>query len=648
MAQDAQVQDILLQLPRPPKVVVTAGMPYVNGILHLGHLAGAFVPADIYARWWRIVVGAENVLFVSGTDDHGVAALGAAQQAGKPTREFIQHIRSQHQKTLQNYDISLDTYASTSDPQHLEDHRLHCHEFLHALAHQGQLSVRSTAQYYDEKLECFLPDRWVQGRCPVCNHEGAYSQECGHCGAYYEPGALIDPISVLSGGVPVLRNTRHIWWDMMPLAPHLWQHVQDSRRTFPKAAYQQLCGEIAPGVVLHDGAVAMERQDVLKSQLPTFKKIHRRGGGTVLQFSSYADLEQAREVLKTEGIAHAVRCDWAQRTLSRDTTWGVPLPEGLGLGAEERERKSFYVWPDSLIAPLSFSRRALQDRGEGAEAYLRYWQDPQAQRHQFIGVDNLYFYGIMQSALWMAASAACSAASSAAPSWQMSRIHSRFHLQVSGEKMSKSKGNYYTADELLAEKGYSSDEVRWFLASLSLREKSSNWDFKAFDERNSFLAGPMAAAFEKPIAAAHSQFGGKVPAGRLIERVSVATEKLTRSYVKFMPHAQYPQFLGVLENYARIINSIFHTHKPHDDRHPLQQREDGLYSSFYILKNLLIWLYPFAPSTMENLRECLNLSPSVYTIRELGTGMPAHHSIGVLRPFFSGSPKAQHSSQEKL
>ena len=637
---EALYQDILAKLSRPTKVVVTAGMPYVNGELHLGHLAGVFVPADIYARWWRMVVGRENVVFVSGSDDHGVEALGAFEKSGKPLAAFISSVRSTHQNTLASYAISLDVYASTSDPKDLPDHTQYCHEFLQALNRKDQLSVRSTEQYYDTQRQCFLPDRWVRGTCPVCGYGDAYSQECPHCGAYYESTELGEPRSALSGTTPELRSTRHLWWDMFPQAPLLWQHIQSSRSLFPKAVYQQLCGDMAPALNL--GESFEESAALLKQNQLSYKKMNQKGGGVRLQFSSFEDLKRACELLEAEGVVCEVHKSWARRFLSRDTFWGVSLPEGLGLSLEERKQKSFYVWPDSLIAPLSFTKRALRSRGEEEELYLDYWGRSTSERHQFIGVDNLYFYGLMQSALWQAS---WQGDEPEEGEWQMSRIHSRFHLQVEGEKMSKSRGNFYTADELLQDRGYSSDQIRYFLATLSLRDKPSNLEFSTLERRNNFLAGPLNAAFEKPLAAAHSKFGGRVPEGQLLDKVRVATEKVMRQYVKFMPQAQYPQFLGAVENYARIINSIFHSHKPHDDRHALEERKDGLYSSFYILKNLLIWLYPFAPDTMERLRKSLGLGPEVYTIDELATGIRPGHKIGVQERFFPSL--SQDDSSEK-
>ena len=202
--------------------------------------------------------------------------------------------------------------------------------------------------------------------------------------------------------------------------------------------------------------------------------------------------------------------------------------------------------------------------------------------------------------------------------------------------MSKSLGNFVTADSLI-ERGYSSDQVRYYLALLGLSRKQSNWEFDALDERNRFLAGPLNASFERPISACHSKFGGIVPEGELLEEVVDATEKMVQRYVGSMRKAEYHSMLFGLENYARTINSLFTRFKPHDDRHPEEGRRNALYSSFYVLKNLMIMLSPFCPDTMNRLRVALQLPPEVFSIDELGVPIPAGHAIGPNAEYF---PKA--------
>jgi methionyl-tRNA synthetase len=218
--------------------------------------------------------------------------------------------------------------------------------------------------------------------------------------------------------------------------------------------------------------------------------------------------------------------------------------------------------------------------------------------------------------------------------FQLTDVLSAFHLMVDGEKMSKSKGTFYTGDQLIEEKKLSADQIRYFLATLSLPEKGSNFDFNTLNERNKFLAGPLNAAFEKPISACHSKFNGKIPEGELNEKVKAETTKLFQKYLRSMEKADYITLLNLIENYARQINSLFTQFKPHDDRHPIKERSDALYTCFYVLKNIMIMLYPFVPETMDKLRKSLKLDASVFTVDEIGIPINAGHLIGEKLDFF--------------
>src|SRR5690606_14063991 len=221
---------------------------------------------------------------------------------------------------------------------------------------------------------------------------------------------------------------------------------------------------------------------------------------------------------------------WAHRSITRDVAWGIPVPSDID---PAMANKSLYVWPESLIAPISFTKVALKKKGLDPQTYSDYWNDPEANVYQFLGQDNVYFYVLMQGAMWLGVKNDPYSMPKNGE-LQFTDILSCYHLQIDGQKMSKSKGNFYTGDQLVDEMGYSADQVRYFLALLSLTEKSSNFDFETFKQRNEFLAGPMNAAFERPIAAANSKFDGVVPAGKLLEKVEKETLKIVQTYVKAM------------------------------------------------------------------------------------------------------------------
>jgi methionyl-tRNA synthetase len=367
----------------------------------------------------------------------------------------------------------------------------------------------------------------------------------------------------------------------------------------------------------------------LKAQLPKHKQKFARGKQLVLQFPTRAEFEQAGEQLSLAGVPHEPVSEWAYRAITRDTAWGIPVPDI----DPELAGKTLYVWPDSLIAPISFTKLALAARGEDPESYAAFWRDPEARIYQFLGQDNVFFYVLMQGALWLGTQDDPQRMP-VAGELQLTDVLGCFHLTMGGEKMSKTRGNFYMGDQLLDEKGYHPDQLRYYLSQLGLPERLSDFDFAKLDERSAFLAGPINSALERPISACHSKFGGRVPLGTLLPEVERETLRIVQRYAKAMQRADYPGLLSELDQYARIVNSLFTRYRPHDDRHPEDARASALFSAFHVLKNLMIMLYPFVPTTMERLRESLALPPEVYRIDELGKGMAAGHAIGAQQSFF--------------
>lgn len=623
------VASVLASIPRPRRVVVTAGMPYANGPLHLGHLAGAHLPADIHARFYRMLIGHENVLYVCGSDDHGSTSELSALKANKPIREFIDEVHEQQRRTLDRYDISLDVYSGTSRPECFPVHRELAQDFLRKLHANNLLEKRTSKQWYDPKAERFLPDRFVVGRCPnpKCDNDRAFSDECDRCGYQYEPEALIDPKSTISDATPVMRETVHWYLNMWALSEPLRIWIQSKSKSWRHSVLHIVLDRVLPAIRID--RAREEKYKQCKAALPKHKSKYTPDKRVLLQFENKPDLETARAKLSEQGIASEYADEWGHRSITRDIAWGIPVPDI----DPDLAGKTLYVWPDSLIAPISFTKVALVNKGRDPEEYAEFWRDPESKIFQFLGQDNVFFYVLMQGAMWLGTQAD-PFAQPAKGDLNMTEIFGCYHLLVNGEKMSKSRGNFFTGDQLIDEKGYAVDQIRYYIALLGLSEKQSDFDFKKLDERNAFLAGPMNAAFEKPLSAAHSKFDGKIPEGVLNEKVVQDTVRMVQRYLKAMERADYPNLLFELENYARTINSLFTQFKPHDDRHPEPSRRDALYTCFYVLKNLMIMLYPFVPSTMERLRESLNLPRSVWSIDELGKPIPAGHAVRTKDRYF--------------
>jgi methionyl-tRNA synthetase len=627
-APPADVASVLKLLRRPKRAVVTAGMPYANGPLHLGHLAGAHLPADIFARFMRMLIGPDKVLFVCGTDEHGSTSELAALQAQLPIREFIDRIHRAQALSLSRYAISLDIYSGTSQPDCFPIQKQLAHEFLTELGRNGLLEKRTSRQWYDPKVERFLPDRFVRGRCPnpKCGNENAYSDECDVCGHQHDPSELLAPRSAVSDAVPVMRDTVHLWLDMWKVTDTLAVWLTSKQKTWRQPVLAEVLDKVMPSLRFENTHEPAYKE--LKSSLPKHKSKYTSGKKVLLQFANKADLVTAQKLLAQHGIESAIADEWAHRPITRDIAWGIPIT-----GDPDLVGKTLYVWPDSLIAPISFSQLALMKKGRDPASNAEFWRDPEARVVQFLGQDNVFFYVLMQGAMWLGTQADPHRLPNKGE-LQLTDVFGSSHLLVGGEKMSKSKGNFYTGDQLLDEKGYSADQIRYYLALLGLSEKSSDFDFAKLDQRNRFLAGPMNAAFERPISAAHSKFQGRVPEGVLLPKIASDTLRIVQRYVRAMERADYPNLLFEIENYARTINSLFTQYKPHDDRHPEEGRRNALYSAFYVLKTLMIMLHPFVPETMERLRESLRLPPDVFRLDELGTEIPAGHEVGPKQSYF--------------
>lgn len=634
--QPPDIDTLKRKVFRPSKVVVTAGMPYATGPVHVGHLAACHIPGDVMARYMRMLIGKENVLYVCGTDDHGSTSELAAAKAGKTIQEFLAALHAQQKETMRSYNVSLDVYSGTSRPECFPEHKALSQDFLRRIYRNGMLVKKTSQQWFDPKLERFLQDRFVTGKCPnsKCENTGAYSNECEVCGAQYEPSELLNPRSALSDATPVLKPTVHWWLDMWKVSEALRIWIQSKEKTWRSAVYLESINTVLPGLTFDNTHEPAYKE--LKASLPKHKSKYAAGKKIMVQCENKQDLQTVLDTLSGKGVPCALADGWAHRAISRDVSWGIPMPVDLD---PEMAGKTLYVWPDSLIAPISFSKVALKEKGRDAKDLDAFWKDPACRIYQFLGQDNVFFYTLMQGAMWLGTQVD-PLKQPGLGDWQMTEILSVFHLMVNGEKMSKSRGNFFTGDQLIQEKGYTADQLRYFVMLLSLPEKTSNFDFGMLDERNKFLAGPMNAAFEKPISACQSKFEGKVPHGKLNEKVVAETTKMIQRYLKSMEKGEYATLLYAVENYARQINSMFTQFKPHDDRAPEEQRRDALYSCFYILKNLIIMLYPFVPETMNRVRESLKLPESVFAIDELGTPIAAGHTIGVKQEFFPGSPDA--------
>ena len=289
------------------RYLITSALPYANGALHLGHLAGAYLPADIYVRFLRLM--GKDVVWVCGSDEHGAAITIRAKKEGISPQAIIDKYHALNKNTFEQLGISFDYYHRTSAELHHEtaqDFFLKLHE------RGGEFEEREQEQYYDEDYDQFLADRYISGTCPKCGHEEAFGDQCENCGSDLSPTELINPRSTLSGKTPVLRKTTH-WYFKLD------QHEQWLREW------------VSEGTL--DG-----------------KKHHDAGAWknhVIGQCLSWLD----------GGLQ--------PRAITRDLSWGIPVP------LERAKGKVLYVWFDAPIGYISATKQWAKENGKNWEDYWK-------------------------------------------------------------------------------------------------------------------------------------------------------------------------------------------------------------------------------------------------------------------------------------
>ena len=464
----------------PARAVVTAGMPYGNKNLHFGHIAGVFVPADFFARFLRDRIGEQNVLFVSGTDCFGSPIMEGYRkltEAGEFSGTITDYVRGHHDNqkaALDAYEISLDIYSGSGLEPARTFHAKLTDEWIRRLYERGVLKKRSTLQFYDTQAQTFLNGRQVIGHCPVrgCKSEKAYADECD-LGHQFDPEELINPVSQLTGTKPELRPCDNWYFDLPAFRDALdelmdeWDADPQVRGVVTKTVRESL---VAPVIYIKNEL--REAFDAAAEKLPAHT-VHEPQGNQAsfsVEFADWEARDEAREVLEAAQVRFRTGKCLLPFRITGNIDWGVAAPELEGVSG-----LTVWCWPESLWAPISFSQTALATSEEGRYSstdWRDWWCADDSQVFQFIGQDNIYFYGIAQTALW--AALGCN--------MQQSTLVANYHVLYMGKKASSSsKTPPPPASELLEH--YDAEQLRAHFLSLGLSEKPVSFSPKAYDLR---------------------------------------------------------------------------------------------------------------------------------------------------------------------
>lgn len=215
------------------RTLVTTALPYANGPVHIGHLAGVYVPADIYVRYLRLK--GEDVIMIGGSDEHGVPITIRAKKEGVSPQDIVDRYHALIRDSFKEFGISFDIYSRTTS----EIHTKTASEFFRTLYDKGEFIEQTSEQYYDEEAQQFLADRYITGECPHCHAEGAYGDQCEKCGTALSPLELINPRSAISGSTPVLRKTKHWYLPLDKHEPWLREWILENHKEWKTNVYGQ-------------------------------------------------------------------------------------------------------------------------------------------------------------------------------------------------------------------------------------------------------------------------------------------------------------------------------------------------------------------------------------------------------------------------
>ncbi|MDZ7660256.1 methionine--tRNA ligase [Fodinibius sp.] len=511
------------------RTLVTSALPYANGPIHLGHLAGAYLPADLYVRYKRLTD--EDIIHICGSDEHGVPITIAAEKEGISPQDIVDKFHERNKQIFKDFGIHFDYYGRTSS----EVHHQTSQEFFTKLYEDDIFVQKTEEQLYDPKAEMFLPDRYVKGTCPNCGYEEAYGDQCESCGKSLSPTELKNPKSAITGDIPETKKTTH-WY--LPLG---------------------------------------DFQERLEQWLDTRENWKPNVMGQVKSWLN-------------DGLA--------DRAVTRDLTWGVPVP------LDEAKGKVLYVWFDAPIGYISATKEWAAEQGNPDE-WKSYWQDEDTDLIHFIGKDNIVFHCIMFPATLMAHG-----------NYVLPKnVPANEFLNLEGKKLSTSRGWAVWLDEYL--KDFDADLLRYVLGTTLPETKDSDFSWEDFQNKvNSELADVLGNFVYRTTSFTENYFDGNVPKltdptakdRETLAKIGEQKQKISEAYEQF----KLREAIAETMNLARIGNKYFTDMEPWQTRkEDLETCGNTLHVCLQITAALSILFDPILPNKMADLRNELNIADDI-------------------------------------
>ncbi len=540
-------------MPNFKRTLITAALPYANGPLHIGHLAGCYLPADLYARYKRLA--GEEVLFICGSDEHGVPITISADKEKVTPQDIVDRFHYLNKASFEKLGISFNYYARTTSPVHRETSQ----EFFLTLFNGGFLVPREEPQLYDEVAKMFLPDRYVEGTCPVCSNPSARGDQCENCGTYLNQTDLIDPRSKVSGSKPVVRPAKHWYFALSRFQKELERYIESHRDDW--------------------------KENVLQA---------------------------ARSWLKS-GLQ--------DRPITRDLTWGVPVPlpdaEGKVLYVWFDAPIGYISATKEALNPLT-----QQGEGAGGEAWRKWWQDDSTQWITFLGKDNIVFHTILFPAMLLAHNEATDKLPLPLGEGGVrghyilpENVPANEWMNLEGEKFSKSRGFTVELHEI-AER-YPADVIRYAFATMIPEQKDSDFQWKEFQARaNNELADIFGNFANRVLTFASKHFENKVMGNRkeldaegqaLLDGFGARATEIADFYNRF----RLRDATAATMDLARSANKYFNDAAPwklikEDRAHAAQV----IRSCLEAVRALAVYFAPITPNASATLLKTLGVNAS--------------------------------------
>ncbi len=654
----------IFDLPRPefPKrAVVTGGMPYGNKQLHFGHVGGVFVQADCLARFLRDRIGKDNVIFVSGTDCYGspiVESYRKLVEAGEfdgSSEDFVRGNHESQKETLDKYKISLNLFGASGLGEAKDIHAELSKELMEDWYKNGHLEKMVTSQFYDAKAGQFLNGRQVVGKCPVdkCQSDKAYADECS-LGHQYMPADLIDPKSTITGETPEMRDVTNWYIDLTKFSDLMREYAEGlkNKENSRPLVYNTISEFMLPPMVY----VKNDFYDAylgIKDNMPKHKLIQEeKKSSFTLEFKNLDDRDKAKNMLNENEIRFRAGKTLVPFRLTGNIEWGVPAPVLDG-----EENLTIWVWPESLWAPISFTKTYLKQQGKPDDEWEKYWLSRDAEVYQFIGQDNIYFYGIAEMVMFMALQGRDNiTASPADGQMTLPTLVANNHILFLNKKASSSGDvkppmaadllEHYTAEQLRAHflgLGLS-------LKSVSFRPKPLNPDAAENDPDPAEREGKMLSNVFNRVARSCfytiQKYGEPLmPMGGVSEEVLHCAEETILKYERFMYKFEFHSIMSLMDTYIRDANKFWAKNIKGTEDDP-ERRDQVIRDTLHMVKTAMVLMHPIAPDGTELLRKYLMLDEDIWSwdhIFETLTEFCAakgetEHKIKFLEPRFDFFP----------